>query len=392
MKKHFRFAVLLAVFVLLAGCGRQAETPEESSAGTGSGSVENLPVTVSFGGNAVEGVYTGACPEFLPDGKGEFRNDEGCTASGEFSSGKFLQGSVQNLPCTITVGSYEVTGFYSGEFSQGMPEGNGSFVSPADWSELDYSGGFSAGAFSGEGTLFSRYAEFPLDGGPVRGEYRGSVLNGLPEGEGDFRGMAADGTPFTYSGSWHEGKPEGQGCLEFDSPLYFKREGNFTAGRFTPDAWELLDALGTVEPLFSLSESKRAYLAQYPELLDDSRKVEDILTSEYRTLRDPALRYEEYIKQPGDFEEGWFFVFNYTVTDMWEVDTLAEGVSVTRIRAVNGFCAQPVECYLFGEAERPENIRVFSAYGIPLGSVTYTNATGEPVSAMAILLGAVTFY
>ncbi len=136
----------------------------------------------------------------------------------------------------------EMTGQYSGEWSNGEPNGRGTFIiaqagsnGTAQWEKGDtFTGTFENGKLTGQGTtLFA-----------CGNKYVGEYQNGLPNGYGTFTRMDgseyagsfvdacycgvgtmiySDGTK--YSGEWKDGRPNGQGCFyDADGTLLFDGE------------------------------------------------------------------------------------------------------------------------------------------------------------------------
>ena len=261
-------APLLLALLLLGGCSQrdgtlELATPDGSVAGSYTGEeAEGLPegqgtftsengwvyegsfTAGAFGSGQVSdypapafaGSYTGAVEALVPQGEGELRWDGG-SFTGSFDKGLPLAGKAVSFPCDMIFGEASVSGLYTGSLSNGRAEGEGSFTA-AGARNLRYEGSFANGLPSGEGSLSDD--GYMLAG--QRGLYEGSVLDGLPEGEGSFAGRTAENIDFRYEGEWKAGLYDGMGTLCYDSELYYERSGHFTAGEFTPDARELLDA------------------------------------------------------------------------------------------------------------------------------------------------------
>ena len=198
----------------------------EEGKATGDGTAYYESGTVRYRGTFSDGELT----------EGEYFAENGTVYSGSFEGG-LLQGS----------GTMSVNGclLYIGEFTDGIPDGNGKqfYQSGAaryigsfsegvphgaamEYSEsgtLIYSGSFVLGAYGGEGTLYDESGKKLYSGGFESGSYSGSgtlygkdgsITYGTFE-DGDITGTAkrtyANGT--SYEGGFSENVPEGAGVL-----------------------------------------------------------------------------------------------------------------------------------------------------------------------------------
>jgi hypothetical protein len=161
-------------------------------------------------------------------GRGRFNDPKtGLSYTGNFRAGR-LHG---NGVLTVPEGSYE------GQFENGWPEGNGSFVgtdgrkASGQWSRGrlhgrgtqqtssgTYTGTFSQGTFDGVGRWESRDGKTILTGTFSVGAF--------VQGTGTWTSPGGDET---YSGEWANGRANGQG--EFTSPQGTKLEGTWRDGR-----------------------------------------------------------------------------------------------------------------------------------------------------------------
>ncbi|MBE6969651.1 MAG: hypothetical protein E7442_05985 [Ruminococcaceae bacterium] len=404
----------LLCLLLLAGCGEknnntlELTTPDGSVTGSYAGEeLDGLPQgqgvftsengwvyegsfaagvfeqgsVTAYPAPAFNGSYTGAVEDLVPQGEGRLVW-EGGSFSGTFDRGAPVSGSAENFPCRVSFGDTDVEGLYTGTLSAGLPEGEGSFTADAG-RELYYEGGFAAGCAAGEGSLSDD--GYMLAG--QRGRYEGSVLDGLPSGEGVFHGRSAENIDFTYQGQWKDGLYDGMGELLYDSELYYERVGHFTQGEFTPDAAERMAALGSREPCFEISDATWKYISGFPELLDAGRTVPDYMQADYRFLWDMNLNYLKYTEDPAQYPESWLLFFNYIILRSYEVDVFGEDNRCTVILASNTLYKEPVVFYLFGNAGNLTSMTYLSGYGIPMGMTHYTNANGEKQEAVAVLLG-----
>lgn len=328
-----------------------------------------------------EGSYTGEVTALVPEGQGELRW-EGGSFTGSFEAGLPHTGEAENLPCSVYFGEACTEGLYTGPVSAALPQGEGSF-SAEGGRNISYTGGFEEGRAAGEGSLTDD--GFLLEG--QRGRYEGSVLDGIPQGEGSFSGRSTENIDFCYTGQWEAGLFHGEGELIYDSELYYERRGRFSQGAFDPEPFELLAALGSREPYFSLNDAQKAYISEYPELLDTGRSVPHYMEADYRFLRENNFNYANYVEDPSLHDECWMLFYNYIILQSRTVDIFGPDNSCTVILACNTVYKEPAVFYLFGDCGNLAELRYVTAYGIPMGMTHYTSATGEKIEAVAALLG-----
>lgn len=113
-------------------------------------------------------------------------------------------------------------GTYKGELVNGVPGGQGTFVSKDDDFIVTYAGNWERGLPSGKGFLEAESLKLHFDN--LQGEYdrmgpyQGEVLNGLPEGYGTYASINEDGTKWIYEGEWSKGVMNGEGTTTFSRP------------------------------------------------------------------------------------------------------------------------------------------------------------------------------
>lgn len=354
------------------------------------GRVENYPIRLNFAGLELSGVYSGEVQELLPQGQGSFTEKDGGRYTGSFSSGRPADGQAEGIGACLYFGG-SVTGRYTGGVAGGELSGQGIFVSEGG-RMLRYEGSFDKSEPSGNGTLSDSGFLCLNEGSPDRGSYEGSTVDGKPSGQGHFRGRNSENIDYSYSGTWSGGLFEGEGTLCYESELYYNRTGHFTAGVFTPTGMELLECLGTAEPRFTLSEKTREYIAKFPELLSHETALKKTEDCDYRGEYNPLLTFNNFMAEPEKFEGRFMYVFNDKILYRRTITSFGENNPVGLYVGANALYAEPVVCFFLGSFGSFESANVFNCYAIPLGKTSYTNADGDTIDAIALLVGAVTTY
>lgn len=357
----------------------------------GSGSVEALPYTLRFGGMNIPGTYSGAVQELLPQGQGSFTAADGGSYTGSFSGGVADAGQAENLSASLYIGNSAAKGLYTGGVAGGAMDGQGVF-SCDKGRILRYEGGFAKGEASGSGTL-SDNGFICLNGNDRdRGSFEGATLNGLPEGQGSFRGRNSENINYSYTGSWAAGLFDGEGTLIYESELYYDRIGHFTAGSFTPTGLELLECLGTAGPRFTLTEKTRAYIERFPELLKRETLLKKTDEFDYKGEYNLYLNFPNFMSDPERFEGAFMYVFNDKILYRHTVTAFGDDYPVGIYVGANALYAEPVVCYFLGTCSGFDSANVFNCYAIPLGKTSYTNANGDAVDAIALLVASISTF
>lgn len=354
-----------------------------------SGTVEGMPWTAAFGDTAMQGLYTGAVAEGVPAGEGSFTADAGGTFTGTFAAGAAMDGEARELPVSVLWGETEYSGLFSGDLSQGVPGGQGSFAGEnAARQTLTWEGGWDAGVPSGEGGLSADRLVTPVEGVPLAGSYSGRGRDGLPAGEGSFASVNAQGVPLTYEGQWNDGMMDGQGVLRYDSESYYVRAGTFTAGAYTPTWMEALCALGTCEPRFTLTEGQEAYISQFPDLWEETDH-QRFNESPYKDLWERRLMIQNCLDDPQAFvdEPGWLYQTSLRVIRS-DVAAVAEsGPKMTCITAADGTYSQVVRVIVPEDLGQLARGTRFHVYAIPLAVSEYTTVLGAEQTVLVMLAG-----
>ena len=160
---------------------------------------------------------------------------DGWRFDGTLTAERLLTGEGENVPCrTALFGSVE-DGAYTGSLVSGLPDGEGTFALS--------SGASFTGTFSGGAAVRGEAQELPWElvrgGSRYTGTYTGSLDTAGPEGEGLFVGVNAAGQCFCWDGGWSGGEIAGTGVLTDDACIT-SVEGRETAGAYAGDGRDAL--------------------------------------------------------------------------------------------------------------------------------------------------------
>lgn len=186
---------------------------------TDAGVFTDKPLTLTLGDNPCEGTYTGAVTNAVPSGEGTFTAKEGWTYEGNFVDGAVQgKGKVSGITLDLSTPWGEYKGTYEGALTDGLADGEGTFISTDDGGEWRYTGEFTKSVISGAGKVENKQITVLVSPDLERiGQYTGELLDGLPEGEGVFLTQNAGGENWTHTGSFQKGLFHGRGRQEWES-------------------------------------------------------------------------------------------------------------------------------------------------------------------------------
>lgn len=210
---------------------------------TDAGVFTDKPLTLTLGDNPCEGTYTGAVTNAVPSGEGTFTAKEGWTYEGNFVDGAVQgKGKVSGITLDLSTPWGEYKGTYEGALTDGLADGEGTFISTDDGGEWRYTGEFTKSVISGAGKVENKQITVLVSPDLERiGQYTGELLDGLPEGEGVFLTQNAGGENWTHTGSFQKGLFHGRGRQEWESGQVLECE--YVEGLGKPTPKEFVEAI-----------------------------------------------------------------------------------------------------------------------------------------------------
>lgn len=160
-----KILLLILSALLLAGC-----------------SVKEQEMEITVFNQTVSAVYTGKVKRKLPNGEGAAQLAGSAAVDGVFEEGAFVSGNADNVPYDVTYLEESVSGTYTGEVAEQLPSGTGVFSSDT----FSYDGTWTNGVPDGTGSITTDRFRITAPDGDLEGSYTGEVSNGLAEGAGTF--------------------------------------------------------------------------------------------------------------------------------------------------------------------------------------------------------------
>ena len=302
-------------------------------------------------------------------------------------------GRVTDMPIQVAWEEMELFGYYTGSVLNGLPDGEGGFDYLKGESYLSYQGAWKSGEISGEGELKSNvYVVHFQNGIDRKGIYDGSVTDGIPCGYGEFNAVNSEGVHYKYSGEWNDGLFDGQGKMFFDSDDYFDHIGTFAEGEFAPTFTDLFVSLGTEAPKFDLSEKQIEMLNFFNENDKGDQWEQSEFASFLAEYTYDSVKIAQYAKNPKEYQEKLLFLKNSKIVQINEYDDFL-GYDDVAFRTILTNQADTEVAYAYGIGETPEmyegtNIHV---WGYPLGSSSYESIGGQIINCTVIYIFAIAY-
>jgi len=329
------------------------EAGEESEIATGT--VENMPLVIKHDGEKFETFYTGEIVDSMPVGPVQ----------------------ITDFPYTLKYEDEELEGLYTGSILNNAPDGIGEFTYENKGDYFEYSGGWKAGALSGEGTVESNCFMIHFPDVDRVGTFKGDVIDGIPNGNGDFAAINGENIEYDYTGEWKDGVYEGKGHLEYDSDEYWTYDGDFRDSDFYPSVADLYVAWGTQKTSeFQISSKEYDFISSHENFFTGKmQEVDDAFISK-------DFKYEQFSKSPNAYELSLIKVSGLRVIQVFEYE--AFGYDLVYILA-NDSKYRVYNINMIGTAPNIVEGSRIQFVGLPVDYFTYESVSGSDIWAIACI-------
>jgi len=327
------------------------EASEESEITTGI--VDNMPLVIKHDGEKFETFYSGEIVDSMPVGPVQ----------------------ITDFPYTLKYEDEELEGLYTGSILDNAPDGTGEFTYENKGDYFEYSGGWKAGAMSGDGTLESNFLTVHLPYADRLGEYKGDVIDGVPCGQGTFTAKNDEGVAYTYKGGWANGVFEGIGHCEFLNDDYWIHDGNFSKGEFRPSIADFFVSSGSAKnSRFSISDKEYDFIGSHASMFTGRmQEIDD-------QFIDKGFKYEEFSKNSSAFELSIIKVNGLRVIQVFEYDVY--GYKYVFVLAEDSRY-RPYYINMIGSAPNIVEGSRIQFVGMPVDYFTYKSVSGTDIWAIA---------
>lgn len=337
--------------------------------------VSNKILDLTFNGEEVSASYTGMLDGGVPSGSGSFKVTDGdreWSFSGTFSQGQATgSGELQNYPLTVSFSGNEYLGLYSGPTQNETPNGDGHFVYENDDVSIKYDGGFNDGVPSGNGHLISNDFTVSFSDTNRTGNYDGDTVDGVANGVGTFSAVTSDGVQYTYTGHWSDNIFNGDGTLKYDDDSIIQY-GNFENGSWIPTKSDFVKSAGTdSSALYSVSEDNLNFISSNSNLFPS-----DSLTAINEYI-DPNITFDIYSKNPSATSGKLISLQNQYVVQIYETSYSGKDFdTITQMLLVDtDSFSKYTTCYYFGSIDVFVD-DVINLFALPLSYSTFDNIGG----------------
>ncbi len=169
-------------------------------------------IIVTYSGMLTDGVPSGDCFAVI-ETNGQRWEYIGAIGNGTFSG----EATVKEMPFAYTIVDRIYQGCYSGSVVDGIPDGQGKFMHNEGDMCITCEGSWENGVFLENATVSGIPFSFDYENRSYLGQYSGVLRDGKPNGRGSFS-FYKDEDYIEYDGMWMEGRMSGEG--ELNSTVY----------------------------------------------------------------------------------------------------------------------------------------------------------------------------
>lgn len=378
--------LLLACLLSLCACGNSVKR------------LENVASNVIFDAivkdNEIEeksasGLYSGDTIKKVPEGSGVFISENSdWRYEGEFLAGKITGvGIAEKMPLSVILnaGGEKTTyeGIYSGALKDGLPDGNGIFVSKYNDVEWTYGGQFSAGVISGNGMGTDMPLFIMLSNRNYKlGIYTGKVVDGYPDGEGTFKSKNSEGVSYEYYGAFSKKTMNGYGRTVYHlQDMDLVQEGNYVDAIFTPTQGQMFRYLAPISVFGEYEVSDEII-----KFIDSSELFKEPNKEKAASVTLQDFDYKKFKKNKKQDTIG-FVKLTLTVTQIFEEDLGNNNVLTSILAHDNDYNYYVV--YHLSSVDIYEDDK-FTTYAVPCSSASFENVSGGTTLVLVFLSAYIT--
>lgn len=205
----------------------------------------------------------------------------------------------------------------------------------------------------------------------VSGTYTGEIVNGIPNGTGSFTAENDSGISYTYMGEFENGTFNGRGSLQWDDDSSFVESGTYTDGLFTPTT---VDFYVTAQSIYQnsthMSEKCETFLSEHASLFPCA--TEEDQSTAY-TFVDDSITYAKLNKNMEPFGDRLAEFHQLTVSQIFETSNFY-GHDLTWILAYDNDMNY-YAIYYDGTVDVYDDDTI-NVLALPLGQSSFDNVSG----------------
>lgn len=210
------------------------------------------------------------------------------------------------------------------------------------------------------------------------GTYTGTVVNGIPNGEGIFTTKNSEGVTYEVKGIFVNGNIDGPGITTWEDG-YFEK-GLYTDGLFTPTKSELIDNFLLSYDLYGNPEASStalSFIDEHENLFPNSDE------KDVKEYMDTDCEIRKLMKTVSGFDDALMYLENGYVVQAEEENYCGYVITELLVGYGDGDVAT---VFLLGKADYYRDDTVQKLYALPLATASYESVSEKTVRC-AILFG-----
>ncbi|OUP53218.1 hypothetical protein B5F17_06505 [Butyricicoccus pullicaecorum] len=217
-----------------------------------------------------------------------------------------------------------------------------------------------------------------IDATPMEqtGTFSGTLVDGVPSGDGTFKSQNSEGETWTYSGNFENGTFNGQGTIASSD---YEQSGTYTDGLFTPTKREFFaNASYRCFAKYTLTENAVAYLDAHPEYFPAT--TQETLSS-IKNAVDNSITYPMLRKSIANNSSALIHIDNITVGEIVELNFI--GHTLTCVFLLN---SDDNFYQLVYDGALPDvlNQDVISVDALPIAVSSFDNVSGGVTNVIVV--------
>lgn len=216
------------------------------------------------------------------------------------------------------------------------------------------------------------------------GLYTGTLINGIPEGEGYFEARNDAGDAWYYKGEFKNGTFNGQGefrYINLEGWENYSETGTYTDGLFTPTKAELFDTISTEVPVkYYLSETSKQFISEHESFFPCKEE------NWYEVLEpyiDVTISYNQMQKNVKPYLENLVCLYGFEVKQAKEWSVFGHTVTVLNVK--DDYTGDHYVIYYDGALPYCADDFVDEIVALPVDESSFDNASGGITNVIAAI-------
>lgn len=215
-----------------------------------------------------------------------------------------------------------------------------------------------------------------------QGIYSGQLVNGVPQGKGEFTTENDEGVEWTYIGDFKDGLFDGNGKTITDSDDSIAEIGNYTDGFFTPNDQEFIDYSMRFFEEGKMTDKAIEFYHNHKDLfpVHSNEEAEEM---DKCIISNPS--YAELSKNITEFGDGLITLDGISTLQVYENTFF--GRDFSWLLMAYEYPDGSVEIYVINFLGSTDIIEgdIVNVIGLPMGAYSYDNVSGGKTNAITIL-------